>query len=230
MRHTLSFMATLVILLTAACSTTSDYKSYIQAQTDANRQAMEGQKPLVELIAQPGQQITGLAALRVYTPVPTPVIQQARPNEWAGVLVQTIGVAGTVLGIREAGKAAIGLADSVGRTGTSGYPYVQAPQASQTISGSGVIGTGSYATTNTATSTSQTLSGTGALNGNYTPTTTTTPTTNTTTTNTTRTSSSTVGDNSGSNSGNSGRIAGSSMTDATSTPTVVTQPEPVVVR
>lgn len=50
----------------------------------------------------------------------------------------------------------------------------------------------------------------------------------TTTTNTTTTS--TIGANSGANSGNSGRLAGTSITDNTSTPTVVTQPAPVIVR
>jgi hypothetical protein len=41
---------------------------------------------------------------------------------------------------------------------------------------------------------------------------------------------STVGANSGANSGNSGRLAGTSITDNTSTPTVVVQPAPVIVR
>ena len=48
--------------------------------------------------------------------------------------------------------------------------------------------------------------------------------------NVTTTTTSTVGANSGANSGNSGRLAGTSITDNTSTPTVVVQPAPVVVR
>jgi hypothetical protein len=48
--------------------------------------------------------------------------------------------------------------------------------------------------------------------------------------NVTTTTSTTVGANSGANSGNSGRLAGTSITDNTSTPTVVTQPAPVIVR
>jgi hypothetical protein len=40
----------------------------------------------------------------------------------------------------------------------------------------------------------------------------------------------TIGANSGANSGNSGRLAGTSITDNTSTPTVVVQPAPVIVR
>ena len=46
----------------------------------------------------------------------------------------------------------------------------------------------------------------------------------------TTTTSTTIGANSGANSGNSGRLAGTSITDNTSTPTVVTQPAPVIVR
>lgn len=47
---------------------------------------------------------------------------------------------------------------------------------------------------------------------------------------TTTSPTTTIGANSGANSGNSGRIAGTTMTDNTSTPTVVTQPSPVVVQ
>lgn len=54
------------------------------------------------------------------------------------------------------------------------------------------------------------------------------PAANVSTSNTTTTAS-TVGANSGANSGNSGRLAGTSITDNTSTPTVVTQPAPVIV-
>lgn len=212
MRHLLKLCGVLAVLgVMTGCSTTGDYKAYLQAQAEANRQAAEGQKPLVELTAQPGQAITGLASLKVYTPTAAPVIQQSRPNEWAGVVGQGLAITGTVLGIQAAGKAAIGLADSVGKAGTAGYQFIQAPQANQTISGAGVIGAGTYSTT----SSSQTLSGTGALGGNYTPTTTST--------------TSTVGDNSGSNSGNSGRLAGGDVIDNTATPTVVTQPAPVIV-
>jgi hypothetical protein len=48
--------------------------------------------------------------------------------------------------------------------------------------------------------------------------------------NVTTTTSTSIGANSGANSGNSGRLAGTSITDNTSTPTVVTQPAPVIVR
>lgn len=54
-------------------------------------------------------------------------------------------------------------------------------------------------------------------------------TANRTETTTGATTTTTVGSNSGANSGNSGRIAGTTMSDATSTPTIVNQPAPTVV-
>ena len=127
-----TFFVSVLLLMLSGCSTMGDYQAYLSAQGDANRQALETQKPLVRITAQPGQPITGLASLEVYTPTAAPIIQQARPNEWAGVLGQGLAITGTVMGIREAGKAAVGLADSVGRAGTAGYPFIQAPQATVT--------------------------------------------------------------------------------------------------
>jgi hypothetical protein len=136
-------LPTLCLLsLLAGCAST-DYSAYIRAQQYAHDKALAAQKPLVKIIAQPGQSITGLQSIEIYTPAPAPVIAQSRPSEWAGVLNTALGVAGTVLGIREAGRAASSLADSVGRSSTAGYPYVQAPQ---TIGGNGVIGNGTYQT------------------------------------------------------------------------------------
>ena len=111
------------------CASTSNYDAYLSAQSAANKLAVSEQKPLVRLTAQPGQAITGLAGLEVYMPGTAPTIQQARPNEWAGVVGQGLSVVGTVLGIKYTGQAAIGLADSVGRSGTAGYAHIQAPAA-----------------------------------------------------------------------------------------------------
>lgn len=165
------------VALTGCAS--GNYGEYVKAQSDANRLAVESQKPMVRITAQPGQPITGLASLEVYAPTSAPVIQQSRPNEWAGVLGQGISVAGSVLGIKYAGEAATSLADSVGKSSNTGYQYIQAPAAN----------------VSTVTTDASTV--------------------------TTTSTTSTVGDNSGSNSGNSGRIAGTSMSDATSEPTVV---------
>ena len=185
-----TILVLLVALFIAGCASSGDYTKYVAAQQEANRQAVDAQKPLVRLTAQPGQAITGLASLEVYTPTAAPVIQQARPNEWVGIMGQGLSILGTVASLKVSGDAAIGLADSVGKWSSSGYSSVQAPAANI-----------STVTTNTDASNRSTT--TGAV--------------------------STVGDNSGSNSGNSGRIAGTTMSDSTSTPTVVTQPAPVVV-
>lgn len=128
---TLILMVMLAVAL-VGCATDKEYPDYLAAQSAANDKAAADQKPLVRLTAQPGQNITGLASLEVYTPSAAPVIQQARPSEWAGVVQTALGVTGTVLGIRAAGQAAAGLADSVGRAGTAGYQYIQAPAANVT--------------------------------------------------------------------------------------------------
>jgi len=148
--------AILAITLTG-CSTTGDYSTYVAAQAEANRQAFAEQKPLVRLTAQPGQAITGLAGLEVYMPGTAPTIQQARPNEWAGVVGQGLSVVGAVLGIKYAGEAAIGLANSVGNAGTAGYAHVQAPAANVTTT---------TTTTNTATTTNTVGDNSGANSGN----------------------------------------------------------------
>ena len=195
-------MKTIIVLLVAvsiAGCAGGDYGQYVKAQSEANRLAVETQKPLVRITAQPGQAITGLAGLEVYMPTSAPMIQQARPNEWAGVLGHGIGVAGSVLGIKYAGEAATSLADSVGRSSNAGYQYIQAPAAN-------------VSTVTTTTDSSNRAVTTDSSNHAVTTSTT-----------------SSVGDNSGSNSGNSGRIAGADLSDSTSVPTVVTQPEPVVV-
>lgn len=196
------------------CASSSDYKQYLAAQSDAHRLAIETQKPLVRLTAHAGQQISGLASLEVYMPASAPVVQQARPNEWAAVIGQGLSIAGTVGGLYLGGRASADLARAVGASSTAGYQFVQAAAASVTT------------TTNTNTSTVGANSG--ANSGNTATTTTTSTATNTAATNT-NTSSNTIGANSGSNSGNSGRIAAGDISDSTHTPTVVTQPAPTVV-
>lgn len=177
----------LCALSLTGCASTQEYSQYVAAQQEANRAHIDTQKPLFRITAQPGVSITGLAGLEVYMPSAAPVIQQARPNEWVGVIGQAVGVVGVIGGIYAGGKATSSLLDSVGK-------FVQ-PNASN--------------------STVTTTNSTGAVT--------------TTTSNVGPVSTTTVGDNSGANAGNSGRIAGTTMSDATSKPTVVTQPAPLVV-
>ena len=160
----------LTVLSITGCAST-DYKEYVQAQAEANRLATDTAKPLVRLTAQPGQAITGLASLEVYAPTQAPVIQQARANEWAGVLGQGLSIAGTVLGIKVAGDAAIGLSDSVGKYSTAGYASIQAPQANIST-----INTTTTSNTNTLTATDSGNTTTHMIADSYNPVTTTTDT------------------------------------------------------
>ena len=133
------------VLTITGCATHTD-QSYINAQLDSQRLAYEAQKPLVEIIAQPGQQVTGLGGIRVYMPVQAQQIQQSRPNEWAGVAGQALGVVGTVGGIYYAGRAAVNLANTVGANNAAIASQIQAPGATtnNTLSGTGTLGSGAY--------------------------------------------------------------------------------------
>ena len=122
------------VLLLTACATGPEYNQYLQAQSEANKQAVEHQKPLVRLVAQPGMAITGLHSLEVYTPSQAPVIQQARPSEWAAVAQTGLSTLATLGGIKLGGDAVIGLASQVKQAGTFGYQYVKAPGTSFTNS------------------------------------------------------------------------------------------------
>lgn len=155
MKSKLAFVLFSFALLIQGCAST-DYDNYIKAQTTANEMQLKAQKPLVEIEAVEGQQITGLKALRVYAPQQQAVIQQSRPNEWAGVVTQAIGVVGTVGGIVAAGNAAVSLTKQVGVASTTGYQYIQAPSSTvnTTMSNStGVLGSGAYKLDNTSTPT-----------------------------------------------------------------------------
>ena len=81
-------MKALVLLLPAVlagCATSEDYRAYLAAQEGANLRAYAERKPLVEIEAVPGQQITGLKAMRVYLPEQPQKVEQMRPSEWAGI-------------------------------------------------------------------------------------------------------------------------------------------------
>lgn len=117
----------LITGLTTACATGPEYNQYLQAQAEANRQSIEHQKPLVRLVAQPGAAITGLQSLEVYTPSQAPVIQQARPSEWAAVAQTGLSTIATLGGIKLGGDAVIGLASQVKEAGTFGYQFIKTP-------------------------------------------------------------------------------------------------------
>ncbi|MCK0507902.1 hypothetical protein [Aromatoleum anaerobium] len=125
-------MMMLAALLLAGCSTSGEYRDYLTAQHEANKLAAN-QPPLFRLTAQDGQAITGLKSVEVFMPQAPAQIQQARPNEWAGVLNNAISTAGGVGQVIATGRAAVGIADSVGKAATLGYSHIQAPGAVTTI-------------------------------------------------------------------------------------------------
>jgi hypothetical protein len=136
-------LATIILLARVSGCASTDYESYLKAQSDAQAGAMAAQKPLVRIVARPGEAITGLSSIEVYTPVQAPVIQQARASEWAGVLGNAVNVLGVVAGIKYSGEAASNLAREVGGAANHGYQFVQSPQANQTV-GNGILGSGFY--------------------------------------------------------------------------------------
>ena len=112
--------------LLSACAGQSDYHAYLAAQQQMIRDAALAQKPLVRIEAEPGQTVTGLKSIEVYAPTSgqPAMIQQARPNEWVGVLGTGLQVLGVLGGIKYSGEAAVNLTRAVGNTATHGYQYV----------------------------------------------------------------------------------------------------------
>lgn len=102
----------LAVTLTG-CASPEAYRNYLSAQSAA----IKAQKPMLEIIAQEGQHITGLAAIRVYGPGMS--IQQERPSEWAAVATSGLQVLGVVGGIVAAGQASQDLVNAVGGLGIS---------------------------------------------------------------------------------------------------------------
>lgn len=140
-----------VVALTGCASN----KEFLQTQLDAQKMASEHQKPLVEITAQPGQQITSLSGIKVYMPNQQPQIRQAT-NEWAAVVSQGLGVVGTLGGIKFAGDAAVGLSNSIGKYNSEISGRVQAPGVVTTntmTSSTGVLGSGTYGLDSTHTPT-----------------------------------------------------------------------------
>ena len=109
----MKLLAIAIALSLAGCATSDGYQRYLQAQSAA----IKAQKPMLEIIAQKDQPITGLASIRVYGPGMS--IQQERPSEWAQVATSGLQVLGVVGGIVAAGQASANLVESVGGLGIS---------------------------------------------------------------------------------------------------------------
>lgn len=175
----MKYLYLLPCLALIGCATSEDYNAYLRSQHELNVAHVANQKPLVEIEAMEGQQITGLKGIRIYTPTQAPVVQQKAPNEWVGVVSQGLGILGTVAGIAVSNRGMVDLANAVGNT-NSGYrtPTPVVPQANMTTTTNTYSPVSNSTNTNTSSNAS-TLSGQGVLgNGSISvPTTTTTTTT-----------------------------------------------------
>jgi hypothetical protein len=109
----MKYLALIIALSLTGCASSDGYQRYLQAQSAA----IKAQKPMLEIIAQKDQPITGLASIRVYGPGMS--IQQERPSEWAQVATSGLQVLGVVGGIVAAGQASANLVESVGGLGIS---------------------------------------------------------------------------------------------------------------
>jgi|GEM_PF-2765161 len=104
-------------LLTAGCASGEEKAAYLNAQLEA----LKLQKPILELRAQPGQQIElkGVEALLVHAPLGggngNGLVRQHQ-NEWAPVAREGLGILGVVGGIYFAGEKAVQLAETVGKS------------------------------------------------------------------------------------------------------------------
>jgi hypothetical protein len=198
----MKLITAILFALTLTGCATGQYEAYTAATTaqavaTANAQA-ERYKALASL-ASSGSDVAKVAAVMALaghsTGSATPAAPIAAPRspgdtalQWASILVPTIGQAYMIgtnarLGMRQSDNATqLGISTNSAFVGIAGK--IQAPAPNMTLSGTGVLGSGSYS----------------------------------------------IGANSGTNSGNSGRLAGTSITDNTATPTVVTQPAALVVR
>lgn len=161
MKRTLLIALAGSVAFMAGCAG-ADYQKYLEAQTELIK---AGQKPILVIKAQPGQQISGLDSIEVNAPSGGPGVASLQPprSEWAGV-VRDVGVAalGAASGVATTGLIVGGvksLGNNIEHGSTAGYPHVQAPGAvsttTNTVSGTGAIG-GGYTTTTTSTTSTTT--------------------------------------------------------------------------
>lgn len=187
-------LAGLAAIVLSGCAT-GDYAAYA-AIHKAQSEAQVARYQALAKIAEMGDTTAKVAAVMslqnsgpgAQSQVAAPVSGSQVALQWASILVpgvtQAYGISQQVkLGMRQSDNStAVAVSTNSAFVGMASQ--IQAPAPNMVLSGTGVLGSGSY----------------------------------------------TIGANSGSNSGNSGRLAGTSITDNTSTPTVVPQPAPVVVR
>ena len=150
MKKIVALMALVALVALAGCASKEEVMAYYQA----NLEAVKAQKPLVELEAQPGREITGLRALRVYAPHPGGgrIFQHEDPG-WK-TLNQGIGAAAAVGGAWVALDGANKLAGTVGaaaghntNVNTNAPTYAPSGQGGVIVDSPGSINSPSSTTT-----------------------------------------------------------------------------------
>jgi hypothetical protein len=183
----MKLIATLLCTLSLTGCATAEYQAYADVHK-AHAQAQAARYQALADIARQGDTTAKVAAVmslqmgggQQNQQVVAPKTWADYAMQWTGLLLPTIGQVYTInkqtsLGMRQSDNAtALGISTNAAFVGIASK--IQAPAANVTLSGTGVIGDGTYS----------------------------------------------IGANSGQNSGNSGRLAGGSITDNTSVPTVVT--------
>lgn len=186
-------MKAILIFLVLALTGCANIEGAIKATSEGNAaiqvaHAKQEATPLLDLeLYEDGRMKKLVVGRQLGAPAFAPMPVDPTIQVWDRALT-TIGIVAAPLA---AMKGASWLADSVGKAAGQGYKYVQSPQApvvvqpavtpqanvtttNTTLSGTGVLGSGSYSAPTTTTTT---LSGTGVIgNGSYSQS---TPTTNT---------------------------------------------------
>lgn len=162
MKSTLAILAALAL---SGCASTSDYDNYLATQSSiqvakANAEAakyqavttLAGNDTTAKVVAMFILNGAGQNQQASYVAPPRSTSDSVR--EWAGILIPSLmqgyGIfANTKMGMRQSDNAtALGMSTNDAFVNMAGQ--IQAPAASMTIGGSGVIGAGSYSTDNHA--------------------------------------------------------------------------------
>lgn len=185
-----AILAVVTLLFVAGCATSKDYAAYLAAVQAASVQQAEAFKARAEALEKIASSSTDgtsktVAAMMLGT-MQAPSVNVGMPpqSEWleaAKIFLPPLAYLGGTWIATDASKfsaqmsrdvalstnnAFLGMGQSIQQAGVAGYPFVQAPQPSVTLSGQGVIGSGVYnPVTNTYTNSHNRNCNTTAGNG-----------------------------------------------------------------
>jgi hypothetical protein len=161
-------LISLTLLFAAGCSSTD--KNYAlmlaayQSSTQATAAARQEQVRQMGAIAQSGDPTSKAVAVMAMAMIQMPLMDVPRPPEsealkWASIIVPSVANLGMGYFAYQAGaiasnnqrdvaistnQAFAGMGAQIAAAGVAGYQFVQAPQPNMILSGTGVLGSGSY--------------------------------------------------------------------------------------